>query len=68
VDEPTSGLDPVSAGEIDALILTLRASLGQTVMMITHDLNSLHATCDRIGAIAGGKIAFPGSPEVVLQA
>ena len=68
LDEPTSGLDPVSAGEIDALILTLRASLGLTVMMITHDLNSLHTTCDRIAAIAGGRVAVVGPPETLLQA
>lgn len=68
LDEPTSGLDPVSAGEIDTLILTLRASLGLTVMMITHDLNSLHTTCDRIAAIAGGKVVVAGPPELLLQA
>ncbi|WP_082540193.1 ATP-binding cassette domain-containing protein [Bosea sp. Leaf344] len=68
LDEPTSGLDPVSAGEIDTLILTLRASLGLTVMMITHDLNSLHTTCDRIAAIAGGKVVVAGPPELLLEA
>lgn len=67
LDEPTSGLDPVSAGEIDELILTLRASLDLTVMMITHDLNSLHAACDRIAAIAGGKVAVVGPPETLLR-
>ncbi|WP_248307765.1 ATP-binding cassette domain-containing protein [Bosea sp. AS-1] len=61
LDEPTSGLDPIAADAFDQLLLTLKASLGLTVMMITHDLSSLHTTCDRIAAIARGKIIAVGT-------
>ena len=57
LDEPTSGLDPIGAAEFDELIATLRATLGLTVFMVTHDLDSLHAVCDRI-AVLGGPSAF----------
>jgi phospholipid/cholesterol/gamma-HCH transport system ATP-binding protein len=61
LDEPTSGLDPIAADAFDELLLTLKASLDLTVMMITHDLSSLHATCDRIAAIAHGKVIATGT-------
>lgn len=61
LDEPTSGLDPLSAGDFDALIRTLQQTLGLTVFMVTHDLESLHTVCDRIAVIADGKIAALGS-------
>ena len=48
LDEPTAGLDPIGAAAFDELILALRAALGLTVFMVTHDLDSLHAICDRI--------------------
>ena len=51
LDEPTAGLDPVGAAEFDRLIGELRGSLGLTVVMITHDLDSLAAICDRIAAL-----------------
>jgi len=51
LDEPTSGLDPVSAAAFDALLLYLRSHLHLTVVMITHDLDSLFRTCDRVGVI-----------------
>jgi phospholipid/cholesterol/gamma-HCH transport system ATP-binding protein len=66
LDEPTSGLDPIAAGEFDALIRTLRRTLGITVFMITHDLESLRTICDRIGALAKGKIVALGSMETML--
>jgi phospholipid/cholesterol/gamma-HCH transport system ATP-binding protein len=56
LDEPTSGLDPISADHFDALIEQLRQSLGLTVFMVTHDLDSLKATADRIAVLIGGKI------------
>ncbi|MBU6464879.1 MAG: ATP-binding cassette domain-containing protein [Bradyrhizobium sp.] len=66
LDEPTSGLDPIAAGEFDALIKTLQRTLGFTVFMITHDLNTLTAVCDRVAALADGKIAALGLlPEVL---
>lgn len=60
LDEPTSGLDPISAGEFDALLRTLQRTLGLTVFMVTHDLDSLHTVCDRIAVVAGGRIVAHG--------
>jgi phospholipid/cholesterol/gamma-HCH transport system ATP-binding protein len=68
LDEPTSGLDPIAAGEFDALIRTLQQTLRFTVFMITHDLNSLAAVCDRVAALADGKIVALGPlPEVLAS-
>ena len=66
LDEPTSGLDPIAAGEFDALIKTLQRTLGLTVFMVTHDLDSLHAICDRIAAIADGKVVAEGPMQTML--
>jgi len=51
LDEPTAGLDPIGAANFDNLILELRRALGLTVVMITHDLDSLHAICDRVAVL-----------------
>ncbi|MGA2710289.1 MAG: ABC transporter ATP-binding protein [Steroidobacteraceae bacterium] len=51
LDEPTAGLDPISAAAIDELLLYLHSQLQLTVVMITHDLNTLFHTCDRVGVI-----------------
>lgn len=67
LDEPTSGLDPISAGDFDSLIRTLQKTLGFTVFMVTHDLDSLHTVCDRIAALAEGKIVSIGPIEDVLR-
>jgi len=67
LDEPTSGLDPIAAGEFDALIKTLQRTLGFTVFMITHDLNTLAAVCDRVAALADGKIVAIGPLSSVLK-
>jgi phospholipid/cholesterol/gamma-HCH transport system ATP-binding protein len=65
LDEPTSGLDPISAGAFDELIRDLSDSLGLTVFMITHDLDSLYAICDRIAVIADKKVVAAGTiPEL----
>jgi phospholipid/cholesterol/gamma-HCH transport system ATP-binding protein len=66
LDEPTSGLDPIAAGDFDTLIRTLQQTLGLTVFMVTHDLDSLHAVCDRIAALADGKIVAEGSMATML--
>ncbi len=66
LDEPTSGLDPIGAAGFDALIATLRDTLGLTVFMVTHDLASLAGVCDRIVAIADGRIVATGSYEEML--
>ena len=54
LDEPTSGLDPIGAAEFDELIATMRRTLGFTVFMVTHDLDSLYAICDRVGGAGAG--------------
>jgi phospholipid/cholesterol/gamma-HCH transport system ATP-binding protein len=66
LDEPTSGLDPIAAGEFDTLIRTLQQTLGLTVFMVTHDLDSLNTVCDRIAALADGKIVADGPMATML--
>jgi phospholipid/cholesterol/gamma-HCH transport system ATP-binding protein len=66
LDEPTSGLDPISGGEFDSLIKTLQRTLGFTVFMVTHDLDSLHAVCDRVAVLADGKIVVEGPMSTIL--
>ena len=66
LDEPTSGLDPISAGEFDQLILTLQETLGVSIFMVTHDLDSLHRTCDRIAVLGDGKILETGTMDQML--
>lgn len=61
LDEPTSGLDPIAAGEFDTLIRTLQHTLGLTVFMVTHDLQSLESVCDRVAALASGRILAIGT-------
>ncbi len=56
LDEPTSGLDPISASDFDALLLYLHGELKLTVVMITHDLDSLFRTCNRVGVIVDGRM------------
>ena len=67
LDEPTSGLDPIAAGDFDALIKTLQKTLGLTVFMVTHDLASLTTVCDRVAALADGKIVAIGPMRELLQ-
>jgi phospholipid/cholesterol/gamma-HCH transport system ATP-binding protein len=66
LDEPTSGLDPISAEEFDVLIRTLQQTLGLTVFMVTHDLDSLHTVCDRIAVLADGKVVANGPMTAML--
>jgi len=56
LDEPTAGLDPIGASEFDELVRTLRDALGFTVFMITHDLDTLYAICDRVAVLADRKV------------
>jgi phospholipid/cholesterol/gamma-HCH transport system ATP-binding protein len=67
LDEPTSGLDPIGAGDFDTLIATLQRTLGLTVFMVTHDLDSLHTVCDRIAVLAEGKVIAAGTMDTMLQ-
>ncbi len=66
LDEPTSGLDPIGAGDFDELIATLQETLGLTVFMVTHDLDSLYAICDRVAVLGQGKVSAIGTiPELL---
>ena len=51
LDEPTAGLDPIAAHAFDELVLYLRKTLGLTVVMVTHDLDTLARTCDRVAVL-----------------
>jgi len=66
LDEPTSGLDPIGAAAFDRLIGTLQKTLGLTVFMVTHDLDSLYAICDRVAALYDGKVIGEGRIEKLL--
>lgn len=67
LDEPTSGLDPIGARNFDALIVELRDLLDITVVMITHDLESIFSIVDRMAVLADKKVVAEGSLENVLQ-
>lgn len=67
LDEPTSGLDPIGARNFDKLILSLRDLLGITVVMITHDLDSLFSIVDRMAVLADKHVVAEGKLENVLQ-
>ena len=67
LDEPTSGLDPLAAREFGVLIRTLQRTLGLTVFMVTHDLQALRTICDRIAALANGKIAAIGVLSEMIE-
>ena len=58
LDEPTAGLDPISANQFDELINQLQESLGLTVMMVTHDIDTLHAVTDRIAVLVNKKLVL----------
>ena len=65
LDEPTAGLDPVGANDFDRLILDLRAAMNLTVLMVTHDLDSLYAICDRVAVLFDKKIGITGDLPTV---
>jgi len=67
LDEPTSGLDPIGAHEFDELIKTLQQNLSLTVFMVTHDLDSLHAICDRIAVLADRRVLVTGDMQQMLN-
>jgi phospholipid/cholesterol/gamma-HCH transport system ATP-binding protein len=66
LDEPTSGLDPIGAAEFDELIQTLQQTLGLSVFMVTHDLDSLHAICTRIAVLSEGRVITAGPIDAML--
>ena len=61
LDEPTSGLDPIGAAEFDELVVKLRDTLGLTVYMVTHDLDSLFTSCDRVAVLGRKKVMVEGT-------
>lgn len=67
LDEPTSGLDPISARDFDALILELRSLLGLSIVMVSHDLQSIYDTLDRVAIIDEKKIVYEGSLDNIKE-
>lgn len=67
LDEPTSGLDPIAAAAFDRLIHNLRETLGLTVYMITHDLDSIFAVCDRVAVLADKHVVREGAPMDLVR-
>jgi phospholipid/cholesterol/gamma-HCH transport system ATP-binding protein len=66
LDEPTAGLDPIGAAAFDAQTRALQATLGLTIFLITHDLDTLHAICDRVAVLADHKVIAVGTiPELL---
>ncbi|WP_415643213.1 ABC transporter ATP-binding protein [Sphingomonas antarctica] len=66
LDEPTAGLDPIGAAAFDDLTLELQRALGLTVFLITHDLDTLYAICDRVAVLADKKVIAVGTiPELL---
>jgi len=64
LDEPTAGLDPIAAAAFDQLIASLQKSLGLTVFMVTHDLDTLNAICDRVAVLVNRKLKVGTIDEV----
>ncbi len=67
LDEPTAGLDPIGASAFDTLIKGLSQQMGLTVFLVTHDLDTLHATCDRIAVLAEKRVLVAGTMEEMLK-
>jgi len=65
LDEPTSGLDPIGADAFDALLKTLHRALNLTVVLVTHDLDTIFAVCDRVAVLGDGKVIVVDTPDVV---
>ena len=66
LDEPTAGLDPIGAANFDELIASLKQTLGLTVFLITHDLDTLYAICDRVAVLADKRVIAVGTiPELL---
>lgn len=67
LDEPTAGLDPIGAASFDNLIRELRDALGLTVFMVTHDLDTLHAVCDRVAVLAESRVIVVGTIDELIK-
>jgi phospholipid/cholesterol/gamma-HCH transport system ATP-binding protein len=66
LDEPTAGLDPIGAAAFDELTASLQKTLGLTVFLITHDLDTLYAICDRVAVLADKKVVAVGTIDELL--
>lgn len=66
-DEPSAGLDPVTAAALDRLLLDMRDAMGTTLVVVTHELQSIEAIADRVVMVAGGRLAFDGSLDQARQ-
>ena len=66
LDEPTAGLDPIGAAAFDDLTRSLQRTLGLTVFLITHDLDSLYAICDRVAVLSDKKVVAVGTIDELL--
>jgi phospholipid/cholesterol/gamma-HCH transport system ATP-binding protein len=66
-DEPTSGLDPITAADMDQLILELRATFEMTIVVVTHDLDSLYAIADHVVVLDKGKMHYEGSLDGLAE-
>ena len=67
LDEPTAGLDPIGAAAFDELIKSLKETLGLTVVLITHDLDTLYAICDRVAVLADHRVLKVGTIPELLE-
>ncbi|CAA9511958.1 MAG: ABC transporter, ATP-binding protein (cluster 9, phospholipid) [uncultured Sphingomonadaceae bacterium] len=67
LDEPTAGLDPIGAAAFDELTRGLKERLGLTVFLITHDLDTLYAICDRVAVLADKKVIAVGTIDELLR-
>ena len=65
LDEPTAGLDPIGAAHYDELVRGLQKSLGLTILMVTHDLDSLYACCDRIAVLLDKRVVVGTMAEML---
>lgn len=64
-DEPSAGLDPITSAELDELIIMLKETMNMTIVVVTHELESVFAIADRIAILGGGKIMQIGTPEEI---
>jgi phospholipid/cholesterol/gamma-HCH transport system ATP-binding protein len=67
LDEPTAGLDPIGAAAFDELIVELKEAMDLTVLLITHDLDSLYAVCDRVAVLADHRVIAIGTIDELLK-
>jgi phospholipid/cholesterol/gamma-HCH transport system ATP-binding protein len=67
LDEPTAGLDPITAAGFDQLVRQLQQSLGLTVFLVTHDVDTLHVTCDRIAVLGEKRVLAIGTIDELRQ-